>query len=740
MLERNLLLARIFCSFPYGAVERQLAGRNAIRLVSALAYLFAAATLAAAPAHAQSVTGEMRGPPAARVPAPLPQAPGAPIFIDKKAPSEAGAAAASALMAKAAAKGVIRVIAGLNIKVRAPHELSAAEAAGQERALRSVQTSVVSRVLGAEAAGASVTGFEFIPFMAMNVTAAQLSRLLADPEVLNVQEDVALAPQLTESVPFINADDVWTAGFPGTGFTVAILDTGVDKTHNMFPGSKIISEACYSPTMPGQSASLCPGGVSSSVAPGSGVNCPSPGVSGCYHGTAVAGIAAGNMASPLLRGVARRSQIIAIQVASRFDDPADCGPLPAPCAKSMISNAISGLQRVYALRNTFQIAAVNLSLGAGNFFAPCDTHIPSMSAAINLLRRARIAAVAATGNRGFNGSMLFPACISSAIAVGSTLDTANTLSSFSNHSANVRLLAPGSNIKTSIPPGSATAAVASGTSFATPHVTGAFALLRDVKGGSTVDDISAALECTGVPVTRAGITERRIDVEAARLYLLNPPNAISAFNFSAAAQAAKWTPFIGSWGVNTAAPGTYRVAPVTAGWKFSTIDNCNENVTVVSRLKRTWPAGQRSNAGVAFKAQLSAANNTIHGYMAVINRDLPGNDHPNNVALYRLDGLNLATGAGASKLLCNADLDTIASGTFYTLRVVSAGGAHRVFLDDVLRCQAVDYSYGTGRAGLITFIGSPAAGNAFEADSFILDPNETVPVSSPAAQDMASGK
>ncbi|MCI0597972.1 MAG: S8 family serine peptidase [Beijerinckiaceae bacterium] len=730
MFDRTTLILRNLLPVAGDRASGHTASRRKSHIALASAGLLAASALSGAPAQAQSASGEAGGPQPSAAEIGAPRVPGAPIFLDKQAPAGAREAAASALLSKVSAKGLVRVIAGLNVKLRAPHELAEKEAAGQERALRSAQSSLVGRVLGAAGANAAVAEFDSIPFVAMNVTPAQLGRLIDDPAVVNIQEDVPVRPSLTQSVPFISADDVWAAGFPGTGYTVAILDTGVDKTHNMFPGSKIVSEACYSTTMAGQSTSLCPGGVGASTAPGSGVNCPYPAVDGCDHGTHVAGIAAGNMASPLLRGVAKNSQIIAIQVFSRFGSS----------VSAYWSDIIKGLERVYALRGSFAIASVNMSLGDGvQYFAPCDADFPAEKQIIDLLRGARIATAIASGNESFNGSMSAPACISSAIAVGSTLDTSNSLASYSNHAANVRLLAPGSNIQSSIPPGLTTAAVFNGTSMAAPHAAGAFALLRDVKGGSTVDDIAAALECTGVPITRAGITERRIDVDAARAYLLSPPNTTQVLNFAAAAQAAQWTPFAGSWAVNTAAPGNYRVTPVTANWKLSTIPNCNENVTISSRLKRTWRAGQRSSAGIAFKAQLSAANNTIHGYMAAINRDLPGDDHPYNVALYRLDGLNMATGAGASKLLCNADLDSIASGTYYTLQVASAGGVHRVFLDGVLRCTATDRSYGTGRTGLITFIGSPSAGNAFDADSFVVDPNETVPVSSPMAQEMAAG-
>ena len=63
-------------------------------------------------------------------------------------------------------------------------------------------------------------------------------------------------------------------------------------------------------------ALVCPGGMAESTALGSGMPCSAD---GCYHGTHVAGIAAGKGAS--FSGVARDASLISIQVFSQVNDP-----------------------------------------------------------------------------------------------------------------------------------------------------------------------------------------------------------------------------------------------------------------------------------------------------------------------------------------------------------------------------------------------------------------------------------
>ena len=215
--------------------------------------------------------------------------------------------------------------------------------------------------------------------------------------------------------------------------------------------------------------------------------------------------------------MARDGRLISIQVFSRFGG-ADCRDydLPSPCALTFDSDQIRALERVLELSRHLEIAAVNMSFGGGAFRAPCDDDLRKL--AIDELRAAGIAAVVASGNESHDGIVSAPACISSAVAAGSTTK-ADRISRFSNHAGTVDLLAPGSAIRSSVP--GAGFAVFDGTSMAAPHIAGAFALLRDAAPAASVDAIEMALKTTGKRLTRRRISQPRIRVDAALEALLD---------------------------------------------------------------------------------------------------------------------------------------------------------------------------------------------------------------------------
>ena len=158
---------------------------------------------------------------------------------------------------------------------------------------------------------------------------------------------------------------------------------------------------------------------------------------------------------------------------------------------------IAGLERVYtvALGGAHTIASVNMSLGGNLFTSPCNGE--PYKPIIDNLRTIGIATVVASGNSGIPFAISSPGCISSAVSVGST-NKDDAVSSFSNVASFLSLLAPGESITSSVPGGSYSSA--SGTSMATPHVAGAWAVLRQAAPSASVSEILASLRNTGLPI------------------------------------------------------------------------------------------------------------------------------------------------------------------------------------------------------------------------------------------------
>ncbi|WP_431264554.1 S8 family peptidase [Roseateles chitinivorans] len=399
-------------------------------------------------------------------------------------------------------------------------------ALGETPAIRVARDQLVLRLRarGAEA----VAGLPDTALVVMEVDAAQLDALVANGEVAELTEDVPVPTTLADSGPLVRAPQAQALGARGAGTTVAILDTGVQSNHPFLTG-RVVEEACFSTTSAANnSTSVCPGGASSSTAAGSGAACA---ISGCDHGTHVAGIAAGRASgATTFNGMAPDASIMAVQVFSRFTDSPGNTPCASqgkasPCILSFTSDQIRGLQRVLERVAARNIVAANMSLGGGVNAAACDAD--ARKDVIDDLLAARVATVIASGNNGASTGVSAPGCISTAVTVGSTTKT-DGISSFSNSSTLVDILAPGSSINSSVTGGGF--GVKSGTSMATPHVVGAFAAIRSMVPGANVNDILGALQSTGVAITdsRNGVTRRRINIEAAVNQLAPQPFALSA--------------------------------------------------------------------------------------------------------------------------------------------------------------------------------------------------------------------
>ncbi len=373
--------------------------------------------------------------------------------------------------------------------------------------------------------------YPLMPAAVYQVTSAGLDALLADPDVASVTPDGQVSADLATSTAVIGSTALNAAGVLGNNFDgntnggayqVAIIDSGVDNQHNAFSG-RIVSQACF------VTDASCLGGSNSSTAFGSADECTHS--TDCDHGTHVASIAAGATFAGGHEGVARGAGIVAIKVAQ--DNP---GSARWTAFFSSIDNA---LQRVLTLKNSTNrnIVSVNLSIGGGLFNAgdaACNATDPTTGALFGQLQAAGVAVLVAAGNDGSTTQMSFPGCAPNAMAIGAT-DDSDVPASFTNSNSGLRWWAPGVNVDAAVPTGN-NHGVKSGTSMATPHVVGAFALLRECVDGNGVPlsnaSVAADLDATGTNVTRNGVTRKRINVLDAATRTVNNNDFASPEVFS----------------------------------------------------------------------------------------------------------------------------------------------------------------------------------------------------------------
>lgn len=364
--------------------------------------------------------------------------------------------------------------------------------------------------------------YDYVPGIVSTVTKSQLELLRKNSLVKNIFANKQRKATLAESVGLVYPSKERLA-LDGAGWTTAIIDTGVHRGHSFFVTdgrNRVVSEACYSgggfDDRFTEINRLCPGRARVSTARGSGEDCT--GFPGCDHGTHVAGIAAGN------GGVASGANIIAIQVFTGLRDVFSrdvCGTgVGDSCVTAFDSDIIAGLERVYALRNTYKIASVNMSLGGGAFSSSCNNENTLATNVVNRLKNVGIATTVSSGNDGFDDRISYPACISNAIAVGATSDftgdifgnpvTKDQRVFYSNNGATLDVYAPGTLIRSSIPNNGFSNF--NGTSMAAPHIAGAYAVFRQAKPSATAAELETALKSVGPNVVSNGVSRRRLDV------------------------------------------------------------------------------------------------------------------------------------------------------------------------------------------------------------------------------------
>jgi subtilisin family serine protease len=442
--------------------------------------------------------------------------------------------------------GSARVVVTLRATVSPVGSLTTKAVTSQQTTIATLADTALKAAPGAEV----VRKFTTVPLLVVQANADAVKALSASAAVADLNLDHLVAPGLSNTTPLIGSSRLNTRGVGGAGQTIAVLDTGIDRTHPFLAG-RVVDEACFGG---------CASGAGSASGPGTGVNCPLA-VAGCDHGTHVAGIAAGAAGpNPVgFNGVAPQATIMSVNVFHRVDNfwPFNfCGSSPSPCALAWASDEVAGLEYVLGRRSAFSIAAVNISIGGGEYTATCDRSW--MKPAIDNLASVGIATVVSAGNDGFTNALSEPGCVGSAVSVGATTNS-DVVAAFSNSASFLDLLAPGVNVTSSLPGGGF--GMKSGTSMAAPHVSGAFALMKQKYPGAGVAEIQQRLSQTGRRVldAKSGVTKARINVERAAQF----PLFTSDFSRDLHADPAVFRPSSGEWFV----PGQATQVWGTAGDK-----------------------------------------------------------------------------------------------------------------------------------------------------------------------------
>jgi hypothetical protein len=352
--------------------------------------------------------------------------------------------------------------------------------------------------------------------------------------------DSELVSNDAASDPYVNATPIVAAGlsqvrqqFPnttGAGYSIAVLDTGVDYNHPALGGGfgaghKVVGGYNFVDNTVSGFVSGIPRG-------------PNP-MDENGHGTNVAGITAAKNST--YGGVAPDANILALRVLDKNGHG----------AWGWIDEA---LQWVINNRVKYNIASVNMSLGGGNYTG-LTSDFDSIQDKLQVLWSAGVVNVAAGGNNFFQSGSVpgiqFPAISQWAVSVGAVYDGnygarnwasgakdyvtyKDKIASFTQRSKDLDLLAPGAIITSTglSNGGSANYVAFAGSSQASPFVAGAAVLVKQalVQSGNgslaTPANIVDILRTTGVPLTdnkpasednvgRTGLTFPRLNILAA---------------------------------------------------------------------------------------------------------------------------------------------------------------------------------------------------------------------------------
>ncbi|MEK5100177.1 S8 family serine peptidase [Bacillus glycinifermentans] len=290
--------------------------------------------------------------------------------------------------------------------------------------------------------------YKHIPAVAVTADKETVQDLKDDPDILYVEKNVSftaadstefkvLSDEIGEdsdsfeqwNLKPIQAEKAWSAGLTGKNVKVAVIDTGI-SAHDELTVSGGTSTVSYT----------------SSYSDDNG------------HGTHVAGIIGAKHNDYGIDGIAPGVQLYAIKAL----DQNGTGDL---------ESILKGID--WSIEHGVNV--INMSLGTST-----DSQI--LHDAVDKAYQKGILLVAASGNDGNGHPVDYPAAYSSVIAVSAT-DEENGIAGFSNTGADVEFSAPGTSIISTYL--HQQFAAGSGTSQATPHVTGMLALLKQLYPNET---------------------------------------------------------------------------------------------------------------------------------------------------------------------------------------------------------------------------------------------------------------
>ena len=301
-----------------------------------------------------------------------------------------------------------------------------------------------------------------------SLTTAQVARLRSDPGIeavrpvttvhstvstTSVGEETGATWGLDRIDQRTGTDGRYFYNTTGAGVTAYVIDTGIRMDQTDFQGR---ATSGWDFADGDSDASDCPSNYQDD-----------PANDKISHGTHVAGTIGGKT-----WGVAKRVNIVSVRVL-------DCD------GSGTSDDVIAGLDWVVA-HHPSTPSVVNLSLGGDQS--------SDLDAAVQATIDAGIPVVVAAGNEGQNACHDSPADVRDAITVGASDRRDNQAWQFTNWGPCVDLFAPGVDIRSAGTRTNHSSLVLSGTSMATPHVTGAVARYLQAHPSATPAQVSSAID------------------------------------------------------------------------------------------------------------------------------------------------------------------------------------------------------------------------------------------------------